>query len=96
MSETPVALAFVDRERGLYVTARKDFALVFEEAKASSYDEPLDVSATEGGWTARVPGGLSLELARVGDAVELGGIRASLPAGGGWASARRARSGSCT
>ena len=82
MSEQPLALSFVDRERGLFVTARSDFALVFEDGGASSYDEPTTVEASESGWTARVPGGLELAFERVADPVELGGMRVHLCSAG--------------
>jgi len=78
MTEQPLAVSFVDRERGLAVTARNDFALVFEEGNASSHDEPLDVRATEEGWHVRIPGGVELPLRRLGDPVELAGMTAHL------------------
>jgi hypothetical protein len=82
MSDNPLALTYVEPGRKLHATARSDFALVFEDGKASSYDEPTTVEATEAGWDAELPGGLSLSLARVADPVELGGIRAHLCSAG--------------
>lgn len=82
MSDTPLAVTYVDPARKLYATARSDFALVFEAGKASSFDEATTVEPARDGWTARLPGGLELSLARVADPVELGGIRAHLCAAG--------------
>ena len=78
MSDTALALTYVEPGRNLYATARSDFALIFEDGKASSFDEPSVIAATDDGWTAQLPGGLSLSLQRVADPVELGGIRAHL------------------
>jgi hypothetical protein len=82
MSDTPLALTYVEPGRNLYATARADFALIFEDGKASSFDDPTSVEATAEGWEARLPGGLQLSLKRVADPVELGGIRAHLCAAG--------------
>lgn len=81
MSDTPLALTYVDHERHLYATARADFALVFDEGKASSYDESSAIDATDDGWSAKLPGGLDLRLQRVAEPVELGGMRAQLCSG---------------
>ncbi|HYZ29226.1 MAG TPA: hypothetical protein VE570_09250 [Thermoleophilaceae bacterium] len=78
MSDTALALTYVDPGRGLYATARSDFALLFEDGKASSFDDESSFSATADGWQARLPGGIDLALRRIGEAVELGGMRASL------------------
>ena len=78
MSDTPLAVTYVDPARSLYATARSDFALVFEDGKASSFDEATSVEASSDGWEARLPGGLELTLKPVADPVELGGIRAHL------------------
>jgi hypothetical protein len=78
MSDTALALTYVDPGRGLYVTARSDFALVFRDGRAASFDEESSLSPTADGWHARIPGGLDLALKRIGEPVELGGMRASL------------------
>jgi hypothetical protein len=78
MSDTPLALTYVDRARELYATARSGFALVFEGGQASSYDQEPALAETADGWSAQLPGGLDLSLTRVGQAVELGGMRAQL------------------
>lgn len=78
MSELPFAISYVHRERGLYATARSDFALVFEDGKASSYDASLAVEEHAQGWQVRWPGGLLLELTPTADPVELGGMTARL------------------
>jgi len=78
MSDTALALTYVDHERHLYATARSDFALVFDDGKASSYDESIAIDATDDGWSAKLPGGLDLTLQRVAEPVELGGMRAQL------------------
>ena len=78
MSDTPLALTYVEPGRKLHVTARSDFALVFEDGKASSFDEATAIEPTDDGWHARLPGSLELSLARVTEPVELGGIRAHL------------------
>ena len=82
MSETALALTFIDTERRLYATARSGFALVFEDGKAASFDEETAVETTADGWHAKIPGGLDLTFARVADPVELGGIRAHLCSAG--------------
>ena len=78
MTDSALALTYVDHERRLYATARSGFALVFDDGVASSYDEPTDVTASADGWDARLPGGLELSLTRVANPVELGGMRAHL------------------
>jgi hypothetical protein len=82
MTDTPLALTFVDHERRLYATARSGFALVFEDGKASSYDEDVAITTAAEGWDARLPGGLDLSFRRLADPVELGGMRAHLCAAG--------------
>jgi hypothetical protein len=82
MSDTPLALSVVDADRGLCLTARSGFALLFEEGKASSHDEPTSIDVTENGWLATLPGGLELDFTRVAKPVELGGMRAHLCAVG--------------
>ena len=77
MSEA-FAISYVEPERGLFATARAGFTLVFRDGEASSYDEPAAIASSEAGWSARLPGGLSLELEPVADAVDLGGMRAQL------------------
>jgi hypothetical protein len=83
MSDEPLAISFVDRERGVYAAARSDFTLVFSGGSASSFDEPLELNARDGGWSAKLPGDLDLELTRVAAPVELGGMRANLCSAGG-------------
>jgi hypothetical protein len=76
MSDTALALTFVDPARDLYVTARSDFALVFHEGKASSYDAGIVIAANGDDWKATLPGGLDLDLQPASEPVELGGMRA--------------------
>jgi hypothetical protein len=78
MTDTALALTYVDTGRGLYATARSGFALVFEDGKASSFDEESSFSPTGDGWEVRLPGGLALSLGRLGEPVKLGGMRVSL------------------
>jgi hypothetical protein len=82
MTETALALTYVDQGRRLYVTARSGFALVFEDGEASSFDESIALEPAGDGWHARLPGGLDLALERVATPVELGGMRAHLCAAG--------------
>jgi hypothetical protein len=82
MTETAIALTYVDPARNLYATARSGFALIFEDGKASSYDEAVNVDATGDGWSAKLPGGLDVTLTRVAKPVELGGMRAHLCSAG--------------
>jgi hypothetical protein len=82
MTDTPLALTFVDPGRSLYATARSDFALVFRDGQASSYDEGISIAADGGDWKAQLPGGLDLELEPVSDPVELGGMRARVCSAG--------------
>ena len=86
MTSAALSVTFADRERDLYATARSDFALVFEGGSASSHDQPVEADATADGWHVRMPG-LELDLARVAEPVELGGMRAHVcsAAGGGMA-----------
>jgi hypothetical protein len=85
MTDTATALTYVDPARNLHATARSGFALIFDEGKASSFDEPLAIEPTGNGWNARLPGGLDLSLERIANPVELSGMRAHLctAAGGG-------------
>ncbi|MEA2482588.1 MAG: hypothetical protein QOC55_535 [Thermoleophilaceae bacterium] len=78
MTDSPLALAFVDHGRSFYGTARSDFALLFEDGTAASFDEPTKIEAIADGWGAQLPGGLSTVFTRVADPVELGGMRAYL------------------
>jgi hypothetical protein len=82
MTETAIALTYVDPARNLYATARSGFALIFEDGKASSFDEPVNVEPTGDGWSAKLPGGLDVPLTRVAKPVELGGMRAHLCSAG--------------
>ena len=82
MSDSALALTYVEPGRDLYVTARSDFALIFKEGTASSYDEPTSLEPSADGWEVRLPGGLALSLERVAEPVELAGIRAHLCAAG--------------
>src|SRR4051794_3243428 len=82
MSDTPLAVTYVDMAHGVHTTARADFALVFADGSASSYDEQLTVETTADGWSARLPGGIELELKPVAQPVELGGMRAHLCSAG--------------
>jgi hypothetical protein len=78
VSDAAIALTYVEPARNLYATARSDFALVFEDGRASSFDEPTALEATRDGWSARLPAALELSLTRVAEPVELGGMRAHL------------------
>jgi hypothetical protein len=78
MTQTPLALSVVDTEHGLCATARSDFALVFQDGKAASYDEPISVEDSGNGWHVELPGDLKLEFTPAAQAVELGGMRAHL------------------
>jgi hypothetical protein len=82
MSETPLALTYVDHGRHLYATARSDFALIFDEGKASSFDEAIAIERSGESWRARLPGDLELALAPVAAPVELGGMRVHLCSAG--------------
>jgi hypothetical protein len=76
MSEPALALSFVEPGRGLFGTARADFALLFEDGKARSFDEAVSIEPKRKGWLAQLPGGLELKFTRLGSPVELGGMRA--------------------
>jgi hypothetical protein len=78
MSEPALAISFVDQARGLAATARSGFTLVFQDGKASSFDDPVAVEPRADGWHVRMPGGLDLELTRVSEPVELSGMRTHL------------------
>jgi hypothetical protein len=82
MSDNPLALTYVDPGRRLYATARSGFALIFEDGKASSFDDGIAIEVSGDGWRAQLPGGLALELSGVADPVELGGMRAQLCSAG--------------
>jgi hypothetical protein len=81
MTDTAIALTYVDPARNLYATARSGFALIFADGKASSHDEAVPIEATGDGWKAQLPGGLELSLTRVAGPVELSGMRAHLCTG---------------
>jgi hypothetical protein len=78
MSDTPLALTYVDHGRRLYATARSGFALIFDDGHASSFDEGITIKPDAGNWNAQLPGDLALALTPVADPVELGGMRAHL------------------
>jgi hypothetical protein len=78
MTDTPIALTYVDQGRGLYATARSGFALIFENGNAASFDEGIAIAPRGEGGTAQLPGDLALELTPVAEPVELGGMRARL------------------
>jgi hypothetical protein len=78
VSDTPLSITYADPARDLYATARSGFALVFREGVASSYDEAVSAQASDSGWHVALPEGLEFDLERIGDPVELGGMRASL------------------
>jgi hypothetical protein len=78
MTETALALTYVDPARNFYATARSGFALIFEDGKAASFDESLSAEATSDGWHATLPGGVDLSLKRIANPVELAGMRAHL------------------
>jgi hypothetical protein len=82
MTDTPLALTYVDHGRRLYVTARSGFALIFDDGKASSFDDGISIERSGENWNARLPGDLELALMPVADPVELGGMRAHLCAAG--------------
>ena len=82
MTDTAIALTYVDSARSLYATARSGFALIFQDGKASSYDETVQVDGQGDGWHAKLPGGLDLSLTRVANPVELAGMRAHLCSAG--------------
>jgi hypothetical protein len=82
MSDTALALTYVEPGRDLCATARSDFALVFQEGSASSYDEGIAIGPDGDNWKARLPGGLDLDLQQVSDPVELGGMRARICSAG--------------
>ena len=72
--ETPVALSFLDPERGLYGTIRSGLTLVFEGRQARAHRVEADLEATEEGWRARVGSELELTFARASEEIALGGI----------------------
>ena len=82
MTDTAIALTYVDSARSLYATARSGFALIFQDGKASSYDETVQVDASADRFHAQLPGGLELSLTRVANPVQLGGMRAHLCSAG--------------
>src|SRR6476469_9331687 len=81
MTDTAIALTYVDPARNLYATARSGFALIFDDGKASSHDEAVPIEPTSDGWNAQLPGGLELALKRAAGPVELSGMRAHLCTG---------------
>ena len=82
MSAPAISLTLVDPARDLYATGRSGFALVFEEGKATSYDEPVAIEPSASGWAVRLPGDREFAFERVAGPVDLGGMRATLCSAG--------------
>ena len=78
MTDSPIALTFVDHGADTAATARSDFSLIFRGGQASSHDEPLAIDKRGDGWHAALPGDIELDFEPIGDAVEIGGMRATL------------------
>lgn len=71
---TPVALSFLDPERGIYGTIRSALTLVFEGRQAHAHRVEPELEATGDGWRARVGDELELSFARASEEIALGGI----------------------
>lgn len=78
MSDSAFSINFIDHGADTAVTARTGFALIFRGGQASSHDEPVTIEQAGSGWHAALPGDLQLDFEPVADAVELGGMRATL------------------
>jgi hypothetical protein len=78
VSAPALAVAFYDHARELYGSARSGTTVLFEGRRPTVVPEGPEVEAAAGGWTARLPGRLSLELERVSPEADLGGVAATV------------------
>jgi hypothetical protein len=75
MTETPLAISFVDPAHDLHGTARSGLTLLFEGRRATSHPEGPAITAEGGGWRAELPDRLTLSFAPVGPVADLAGSR---------------------
>jgi hypothetical protein len=78
LSAQALAVAFFDHARELYGSARSGATVLFEGRRATVLPEGPEVEAAGGGWTARLPGKLDLELEAVAPEADLGGVAATI------------------
>lgn len=73
VGEAPVSLAFFDPERGLYGTARRGLALLFDGTTPSAFSEGLEIAPGRDSHRAKLGDRLELEFSPLTDAARLGG-----------------------
>jgi hypothetical protein len=78
LSAQALAVAFYDHAREIYGSARAGATVLFEGRAPTILPEGPAVEATGGGWTAKLPGRLDLELEPVAPEADLGGVAATV------------------
>ena len=76
MSAGAFALSFFDPDRELYGIARSGTTILFEGRKPAAHAGGPELEADGEGWSAELPGHLSLQLEPLSEQVELGGVQA--------------------
>lgn len=77
MSETPpVSLSFFEPARRLHGTLRSAFSLLFQGEEQEAIPEGAEIERSVEGWRAKLGDRFELEWEPVGDAADLGGVRA--------------------
>jgi hypothetical protein len=76
VSAPALAVAFYDHARELYGTARSGATVVFEGRRPTVTPEGPEVETVAGGWSAKLPGNLALELEPISPEADLGGVSA--------------------
>lgn len=76
MSAPAVSIAFFDRERRLYGSARLGASVLFKDSTATALPEGPSVESGADGLRAELPGLFSLELAPVAEPADLGLVSA--------------------
>jgi hypothetical protein len=75
MTEAPLAISFVDRERAIHGTARSGLSLLFEGQAATSHAAGPALDAVDTGWRAVLEGQFELEFSAIGATADLSGVR---------------------
>jgi hypothetical protein len=76
VSAPALALSFFDAAHDIHGTARSGLTILFEGRKPNALPQGPEVEQSGSGWSAELPGTLSLEFEPVSPAADLGGVRA--------------------